>query len=486
MFKSALIETVKTFNREDVKEFGLFIQSPFFNTNQSVIKLYEQIRKLYPQFNEKSSDKKILFEKAFGKIRYDDSFLRMTVFRLMELAKEFLIHKNLQRNYLTKETLLLDELGFRELNTLMLKSVYSLDNKIEKQKVKEAETYYTKFRLEYYKNEVKAQDTKMITYKDALDKDLMLEQESLNIFFFISSLKFFQYFLNQKNFVVNTGGYPDFMNHIMDFLKQKSEYLNVPVLKVYYYIVLMLITKDDKYFFELKKILFDNKDDISYHEKFNLIVTLRNYAQRKHSDGNEEYKTYMIDLLKFSIEQNIISPLPHRQDMSEIRFMNIVWAGIRSNELDWLEKFINEFIDRIEPDKKQYVLAYANAGVEFERKNFAGALEILGKSGPVKNVYYKAAIKQLTLMIYYELKWFAQSTDLLDAYSHFIRTDKLLPEMHITKCNEFINYYNRLLKINDNKGKNNFEISELISDLRSTSQDWLLTKALELKMDQKV
>jgi len=480
MFKSALIETIRTFNREDIKEFGLFIQSPFFNTNQSVIKLYDQIKKLYPQFNEKSADKKLLFEKAFGKIRYDDSFLRMTVFRLMELAKEFLIHKSLQRNYLTKETLLLDELGFRELDTLMLKSVYGLDKKIEKQKAKEAETYYTKFRLEYYKNEVKAQDTKMITYKDALDKKLMLEQESLNIFFFISSLKFFQYYLNQKNFVVNTGGYPDFMNSIMDFLKQDTEYLNVPVLKVYYYIVLMLITKDDKYFCELKKILFENKDDISYNEKFNLIVTLRNYAQLRHTEGNEEYKKYMIDLLKFSIEQNIFSVSQHRQFISEIRFMNIVWTGIRSNELDWLENFIKEFIVRIEPDKRQYVLAYANAGIEFERKNFAGALEILGKSGPVKNVYYKAAIKQLTLMIYYELKWFAQSTDLLDAYSHFLRTDKLLPEMHINKCNEFINYYNRLLKINDNKEKNGFEISELISELRSTSHEWLLIKAQEI------
>ncbi len=481
MFKSSFIEILKTFTREDLKEFGLLVQSPFFNTNQSVIKLYEQIKKVYPQFDEKSLDKNLLFEKAFGKIRFDDSFFRMTVYRLMELVKEYLIHGNMQRNSLIKETLLLDELSLRELNTTLLKSVNSLDKKIEKQKVKEANAYFAKFRLEYYKNEVKAHNTKMITYKDALDKDLMLEQENLNIFFFISSLKFFQYYLNQKNFVVNTDGYPDYMNSVMDFLKHNSEYLNVPVLKVYYNIVLMFITNNDKYFFELKNILFENKDDISYNEKFILISTLRNYAQRNYNNGNEEFKSYMIDLLKFSIEKNLLTPFEHGKYISEMRFMNIVWAGIRSKELDWLEKFIKKFIDRIEPDKKQYVLAYGTAGIEFEKGNFNKALEILSKSGPVKNVFYKAAIKQLTLMIFYELKWFAQSTDLLDAFSHFIRTDKLLPEMYIIKCNEFINYYNRLLKLNDNKGKNSLDTAELISELEKTSEAWILKKVQEFK-----
>ena len=482
MFKSALIETLKTFSREDIKDFGLFVQSPFYNTNQSVIKLFEQIKKLYPEFEESQTEKKLLFERSFGNIRYNDSFLRMTVFRLMELAKEFLIQRNLQRNNLMKEILLLDELSFRELKNLMMKSVKGLDKKIAKQKLKEAETYFAKFKLEYYKNEDKARDTKMITYKDVLVKDLMLEQESLNIFFFISSLKFFQYYLNQKNYVVNTGGYPDFMKDIMDFLKQNIDYLNVPVLKVYYFIVLMFTTKDDKYFFELKKILFENKDDISYSEKFNLITTLRNYAQFKYNNGNEDFKTDMIELLKFSIGMNILTPAQNGKYISEMRFMNIVWTGIRSNELDWLEKFIKKFIDRIEPDKKIYVLAYGTACIEFERGNFNKALEILGKSGPVKNVYYKAAIKQLTLMIYYELQWFVPAADLLDAYRHFIRKDKLLPEIHSTYINSFIDYFNRLIKLNDKPDDNAFEISELLSELKSTSLTWLMKKAQELKL----
>lgn len=484
MKKSALLETIKTFSKQELRDFGLFIQSPFFNTNQSVIKLYEQIKRLYPDFDEKQSDKKLLFSITFGKITYNDSFMRMTVFRLLELTKEYLIHRNLQHNELIKESLLLDELNTRELNNLMMKSISGLDKIIDSQKAKEAESYFVKYKLEYFKNDVKSRDTKFITYKDNLDEELMLEQKSLNAFFFISSLKFFQYYLNQKSFVVNTGGYPDFTNNILEYLKLNKEYLQIPVLKIYYYIVLMLSTKDDQYFFILKNILFEDKDNIGYPEKFNLIATLRNYAQRKFIAGNKDFKSSMIDIIKFSIEKDILTTAEGGKYISEMRFMNIAWAGIQSNELDWLEEFIKKYISRIEPDKRQYVHAYSIAGVEFEKGNFSGALERLSNCGPIKNVIYKAAIKQLTLMIYYELKWFLAAADLLDAFRHFLRTDKLLPEMYINNCNSFINYFGRLLKLNDNcnKGKDEFEITKLISELKLTSQSWLLKKASDLEI----
>lgn len=485
MYKTTLIEVVKTFSKQEIKEFGLFIQSPFFNTNQSVVKLYGQIKNLYPEFEENQLEKKLLFEKALGKIKYNDNFMRMTIFRLQELTKEFLIHKNLNRNGLIKETFLLDELNSRALNNFMMKSINDLSKKIEKQDAKDAETYFVKFRLEFYKNDIKARDTKMITYKDALDKSLMVEQKNLNIFYFISSLKFFQYFLNQKNFVVNAEGNPDFINNILEYLKLNNEYLNVLTLKMYYLLVLLMTTNDDKYFFELRTLLFEDRNEISYIDKFSLIAVLRNYAQQKHNLGEIEFNNIQIDIVKFSIEKNILTTPEDNKYISEMRIMNIIWAGTQSNEFGWLEEFIKKFTNRIEPDKRQYVLAYCNAMIEFKKSNYDQALELLGKSGPIKNVFYKAAIKQLTLMIYYELQLLAPAADMLDAYRHFVRTDKLLPEIYITKCNSFINYYNRLLKINDDTGNNSFEISKLISELESTSFIWILKKARELQISKK-
>jgi len=276
-----VIKTLRIFSKQDMKEFALFVQSPYFNTNQSVVKLFEQIKKHHPEFDDKMPDKRSLFEKSFGKIKYDDSFMRVTLFRLLELAKEFLVHRNLKRNHLLKETILLDELNYCDLYDSVLKTIDDLNKKIKKQNVKDAETYFVKYRLEYYKNEVKAKDSKLITYKDTLNEDLMLEQRNLNIYFFISSLKFFQYFLNQKDFVVNASGYPDFVNDILKFLELNKEYLNVTALKSYYLLILLMTNKDDKYFFELKDLLLEDKAELSYLEKFNIISVLRNFAHRE-------------------------------------------------------------------------------------------------------------------------------------------------------------------------------------------------------------
>ena len=248
MFKSPIIKILKTFSKQDMKEFGLFVRSPFFNTNQSVIKLFEQIKKYHPEFDDKIQGKELLFEKTFGKIKYDDSFMRVTVFRLLELAKEFLIHRNLKRNDLLKDVILLDELNYCELYDVILRSISDLEKKTDKIKVRDDQLYFFKYRMEYFKNEVKAKDTKLITYKDALTEDLMLEQRNLNIYFFINSLKFFQFFLNQKDFVVNASGYPEFVNNVLEYLETNNEYLNVPTLKTYYLLIKLISKKDNKYF----------------------------------------------------------------------------------------------------------------------------------------------------------------------------------------------------------------------------------------------
>ncbi|MFZ1323403.1 MAG: hypothetical protein WAT71_17760 [Ignavibacteria bacterium] len=479
MNRSAFIEVLKTFTKQDIKEFGLLIQSQFFNTNQSVIKLFDQIKKEYPDFNDKLTDKKLLFEKAFGKIEFDDSFMRMTIFRLLELAKEFLVIKNLQSNYEFKETILMDELNNRELNNILMKSVNDLDKKLEKQNAKDSETYYVKYKLEYFRNDIKSRDTKMITYKDALNKDLMMEQKFFNTYFFINSLKFFQYFLNQKNFVVNTDGYPDLIIEILEFLKQNPEYIKDPELNLYFNLVMLLITKEDKYFNELFNKLFEDKDDLKLNSKHNLITGLRNHAQQKIHEGHSEYMKKSFEILKLSLKKEITSLTPSGKYMTETRFMTIVWSGLLVKEFEFTEKFIKKYIDKIEPEKREYVSAYNSAKLEFEKGNFKKAMDYLGNSGQIKNVFYKAASKQLNLMISYELKMFVSAEEQLDSYRHFVKTDKLLPEMYKTQSSVFINFFSRILKLNDVNSNNSFEAEKLISELKLTPQTWLLKKAIE-------
>ena len=54
--------------------------------------------------------------------------------------------------------------------------------------------------------------------------------------------------------------------------------------------------KDGKYFFELKDLLLEDKAELSYLEKFNIISVLRNYAHRKLNEGNTDFKVSIIEV----------------------------------------------------------------------------------------------------------------------------------------------------------------------------------------------
>ncbi|MDQ3022387.1 MAG: hypothetical protein M3R36_17740 [Bacteroidota bacterium] len=85
---------------------------------------------------------------------------------------------------------------------------------------------------------------------------------------------------------------------------------------------------------------------------------MRNYSAHKYSQGNKEYVKKIFDILKFSLEKNLLTSLPEGKYMSENRFMHIAWTGLIANDFSWTEGFIKKYIYKIEPDKRQYVLSY--------------------------------------------------------------------------------------------------------------------------------
>ena len=48
MHKSNLIELLNVFTPKEFKELGEFVNSPFFNKNENVIKLYNYNKKYFP------------------------------------------------------------------------------------------------------------------------------------------------------------------------------------------------------------------------------------------------------------------------------------------------------------------------------------------------------------------------------------------------------------------------------------------------------
>jgi len=68
MLLKKLLEILKTFDKAELKKFRRFISSDYFNTNESVTKLYKLIAAFFPEFDiaDPKLSPEALFKKIYG------------------------------------------------------------------------------------------------------------------------------------------------------------------------------------------------------------------------------------------------------------------------------------------------------------------------------------------------------------------------------------------------------------------------------------
>ncbi|KXK55425.1 MAG: hypothetical protein UZ05_CHB002000582 [Chlorobi bacterium OLB5] len=67
MYKTGLIEILSRLTSKQMKELSEFVKSPFFNRNESVVKLFEFLRLNHPDFIPEKIEKRAGLQKAFSK-----------------------------------------------------------------------------------------------------------------------------------------------------------------------------------------------------------------------------------------------------------------------------------------------------------------------------------------------------------------------------------------------------------------------------------
>ncbi|MEO8665973.1 MAG: hypothetical protein ABI462_10790, partial [Ignavibacteria bacterium] len=249
MKNTKLVQLLKTFSPAEMKEFKDFVSSPVFNKNKKVIRLYENLKKFYPGFNNpKLTDEKI-FEVIFPGEKYNYFKIRNISSDLFALGKEFLIflYQKTNDDYNYKEVFLLTQLRDRKLDPVFEQHHKLYSDTIENSAIKDEYYFYQKHLL----------TDEMAFYLAPREPNTNLPhlQNSMNDFLkfsLIKLLKFYNIMLHEKkqnNFDYDTKMLDEVLSYID---RNKSE--DNPTLLIYYYIILLEKEKQAKYFFELKKL----------------------------------------------------------------------------------------------------------------------------------------------------------------------------------------------------------------------------------------
>ena len=115
MIKSKAIELLKAFNKAELKDFEKFLNSPFHNVYETVIKLFKIVKKFYPDFESEKLNYRFLFNSLYKNKKYSEALLRNVMSDLLKAGEDFLAHRALKHSAFEKHRLVNKELVAKKL-----------------------------------------------------------------------------------------------------------------------------------------------------------------------------------------------------------------------------------------------------------------------------------------------------------------------------------------------------------------------------------
>ncbi len=122
------------------------------------------------------------------------------------------------------------------------------------------------------------------------------------------------------------------------------------------------------------------------------------------------------------------------------------------------------------------------AYLHYAKREFASALELINKIN-FDLTSFKFELKNLQLILFYEINDFDSLLYALDSYRHYASNNRFVSEAGRKKIFRFINYLNSLYKLSEKPDNMKIELlkENILNDTLITKY-WLLEKIEELEL----
>lgn len=485
MKNSKLIDILRTFSKEEMKEFGKFISSPYFGCRKFIINFFGILKKYYPEFKDEDIEKKKLFREMYKDKKFNDGLMRRINSEIIKYALEFLTLRKFKEISAFSNNCLLMELRDRKLDKLFVTKSDQIIKELDKSKVKDLYIL-----LDKYLTEIEIYNYKSMMNKP--DMFLMMETIHESIIYLISYLLF-----NNAD-KLKLIEYKFKKNICKEFEKQLiSDKLfeitgsqsgkNLTIFRASFFAYNIIRDKlDEKSYLQLKKILTNEKDCFTKNQLrtfYSYIFYFYNYYISKNNEKyiKDEYEVYQL-ILREDLFLNY-SPF-----MSIFFCRNYVNACRRVDEPNSIQQFIDSYSQYFIPENRDNIINYSKAIIMFIKNEFGKTLEyssLINLDLP----QFKNDIKVLKIKCYYEMGYADSLINEMDSLNHFYRN--LKKDSHklqnigylISVGSNFLKHFNSFLRLTDkfSADQKNILIKEIENETLLNEKKWLLEKVNELK-----
>lgn len=494
MISKKLIALLQCLSPKEIKRFGDFLNSPFYNKSRKIVKLYKRIIKEYPGFEFGNLDNEKLHLEIFPEIKYNDATMRHLFSDILLLVEKFLVELNVNKKSSDRFAMLMDELYSRNVHSIVNKYLHDHENRRVIGDLMGSEYLLNKFMYVTQKFNYVSSIPDSFSSKNLNNTVKLLDERNKNLVFFftVELIKGFdtlnliskKYNLRSENqFSARFISYLD-INKTLNFLLRQADLSEYSFIFLAYQKLFRTFAEfeDESNYFEFKKEIYNNLDKFHDEAKGYFFKKIVDYCILKRKSKNrktdfdlELFTVYceMINLkLHIDVQTNYLSP--------EL-FRNILFLAIKLSKLSWAEDFIVNYAQYLPASQRKNLVNFCYSSLYFEKGDFDRAIFLISKL-KLNNILIKMDTKNLLLRIYYELGYYESALSLINTYSEFLNKTKTLPVEKKENHKEYIKFTEQLLKIKNNNDKIKLELlyKEITGRNFLLNKKWLINKINDL------
>ena len=480
MIDSKVYLLLSFFDKKSLQEFEKFVESPFFNTDKSVIRLYKWLKKHLVNKRQPPS-KYMTYLRAFANkptpskplTLAEQKILNALLSKLTQLVFSYLTWKKLQGNKVYKQHLLLQsflENNAPDLFRLHFTKVYAQNETDEIS----AETYYNKHLLEYDFSRWNLLQKNNIQQKD----NLQSVSDSLTIYYLVRQFQLvFEMLAMQRTYKAD---------YDLNFVESLFEIADLPQFRdhplVQTYLTAVRMFKDhDTLSFEHLKTLLNTHNQIDRKSKNDLYIIATNFCTARIIAGQTEYLEELFRLYQVMAEKNLLA---EGEYIPVDKMKNIISVACQLRHFDWILQLIEDSKMHIAPHFRESVYSFGIGVIHFYKGELRQAISHLIRVDDI-DINYHLSGRFVLMKAYYDLdEDFSERTEqIFKSFIAYMKHNKVISTVNKEGYTNFTKTLISLYRIKHMVGRRSLEVVEnrLQNYTRVSDKKWLLEKIGELK-----
>ncbi len=475
MQDSRLLELLRSFSPAELTAFGKFLRSPYHNLREDVVLLFDYF------FEKKDSKKTSVFEKEtvfksiFPKEKYEEKRLAYTISFLHQLAQNFLVINELEsENEAAFQLRLAKSLRRRGLERHYETALKKAEDVLEAQPHRHLDYHYLShlLHLERYESGARERRTASRHFQELAD--------AADLYFIANKLRQSCTALMHKA-VSEADLRLELLNEVLAQVERQN-LTQTPAVGVWYFGYRALSEAEPRgWFGQLREAMRQQvgrfpKAELREVSTLAVNCCIRQINTRREAGEQAFWLGQVFDIYKEGLDNQVFI---ENGALSRFTYNNIANAGLGLKAFDWVEAFLAQYKDLLEPRHRESAYLFNLASLHFRKPDYGRALELLTQA-EFDDVLHNLDARRMLLRIYFDLGEVAALDSLLDSFTIFLRRRRDVGYLRQHYLN-LIRFTKKLLQTPAQDRAAQAKLRSEISDCKALAErEWLLGK-LEIK-----